>query len=297
MALFLHRGAGTEVSRFQLANIAQEKALAFVLCQEERLSASSAAAAADAETNNMILFFLRGYGAALTVIRSSFVASPTSEESKPFAAVGGSLHQRMQQMGSRFNGEMWATAEATPDMVRYWEHCVSHVSDFAGSASTRDETWKLRRDFMKDSAAITGDTSHANQETWTDVPTHALSGGRLMEERVSALERACDAMEGGQLDQARQIVDGAWEREVFYQNGDGRHKAQLLELRAAICERDGDWESGAHLRSEAAEARRVVPSDGLGGLGVPVRESSMGDFLDQAFCIAAFCCLVLLAVA
>lgn len=50
-------------------------------------------------------------------------------------------------------------------------------------------------------------------------------------------------------------------------NDDRHHKARLLELRAEICERGGDRESGVQHRSEARRLLAEVPrSDGLAGV-------------------------------
>lgn len=273
LASVLHRGVGTQVSRFQLVHLAQEKALAFILDQEKRISDS--AEAPDAEKKK-ILFLLRMFGASLAMLRRSFVGSPSSEENKPFAALGRALHQRTQQMGTQFVEEMWATAKITPARVRYWDRCHEIMSDPAGLGAEwlgSEEMWKLRHDFMRDSAARTGETSYASQKTWEDLPMHAISGNEFRSELVLALKQARDAVDRGQLVQARKIFDGAWKREVLDRNDDGHHKARLLELRAEICERDGDWESGAEHRSEVRRLLEAPRSDGLGVLGPLAQES------------------------
>jgi len=128
---------------------------------------------------------------------------------------------------------------------------------------------------MRDSAAITGDTLHASQKSWDDVPRHAISGGALKLELLSVLRRARDAINRGELGEARGIIDDAWKREVFDRNDDRHHKTYLLALRAEICEREGDRESAAEHRREAS---RLVDGPGLGARRLATLDSLVDGF-------------------
>ena len=160
----------------------------------------------------------------------------------------------------------------------WWYELMSDPAGLSAERLGSEEMWKLRQDFMRDSAARTGETSYASHKTWEDIPTHAISGNEFRRELSLALKQARDAVNRGQLDQARKIFDDAWKREVFDRNDDGHHKARLLELRAEICERDGDWESGAEHRSEATRLLEVPRSEGLGVLGPLAQESWTAGF-------------------
>lgn len=272
LATVLHRGAGTEISRFQLAHLAQEAALDFVLAQEKRVA--DRAWFFDLG-QQLLLMMLRMHGATLAQLRTRFVGQPTSEENKPFAALSGTLYQRMRQMGDPFVEGIFGLADITPARVRYL-HRAQELASEPSQPTTEDELWELRRGFMRDSAAITGDTLHASQKSWDDVPRHAISGGALKLELLSVLRRARDAINRGELGEARDIIDAAWKREVFDRNDDRRHKAYLLALRAEICEREGDRESAAeHCR----EASRLVEGPGLGAR----RLAALGTLMDGSF--------------
>lgn len=282
MAMVLHRGVGTEVSRFQLVHIAQEKALDFVLSQEKRVSAS-VGASPDPEKQE-ILMLLRMYGAGMAGNRGAFAGMPTSEEHKPFGALGSSLHQRMKQMGDDFVQGMLAKADMTQASLRYVDRCYEVMADPTLSdpeAMFDEETWKLRQDFMRESAATTGDTLYTNHKTWKDVPQQAITGGKLKLELLSTMKQASDAMDRGHFGQAREIVDKAWTREVLNRNDDRHHKARLLELRAEICERDGDRESGAEHRREAT--RLLEAPTGPGGLDMPPLAPQVRQALVEGF--------------
>ncbi|KAK3899738.1 hypothetical protein C8A05DRAFT_36633 [Staphylotrichum tortipilum] len=284
MASVLHRGIGTEVSRFQLVHIAQEKALEFVLSQEKRVSAS-VGATPDPE-KLQILMILRMHGAAIAGTRRAFAGAPTSEENKPFAALSWSLYQRMKQMGDDFVEDTFAKLDVTPASFRYLDRCYEVMADptrASPEAMFNNETWKLRQDFMRESAATTGDTLYTTHKTWEDVPQHAITGGKLKLELLSTIEQANDAMARGQFGQAREIVDTAWKREVLKRNDDRHHKARLLELRAAICDRDGDRESGAEHRREATrllEAPLGPRGSNMPALGPQVRQALVEGFFE-----------------
>ncbi|KAK5655576.1 hypothetical protein OQA88_5507 [Cercophora sp. LCS_1] len=279
----LQRGVGMEFSRFQLVHIAQEKAIACALWQEKKIAESGTLD----EEQKQLLFILRLHGSMAAMARAVTPGPVTSEENKPFAALAGEIYARMRGMGGGFIQDKMKELDLGAGTVNYTDALFSGISKdpegLLNKPEGLDELWKLRVGFMQESAATTGDTLYASHTSWEDVPRQLLSGSRLRMDMTKAVDKAYEAMEGGRLDEARKIVDKAWEDEVFMRTDDGLNRAQLLDLRAKICQLDGDWESAVEHQKEAEEVRRGLareaPKDVLTVLGAPAQEGLVENLL------------------
>ncbi len=288
IAAVLHRGVvPRDFSRFQLAHFAVEKALDFVVSQENRRSDSAASMWRDASTatnsqheQNAALFALRLAGVNLSLFRATIPGPPTAEENKPFVVLAGRFFQRLKEMGTQPGGERLTQLLPSSLSMRYIESLLDVSSDSsmaAGSTTSLDNMWNLHQEYLRDTVRDPHYTGHRSKEDLEN--TKALSWAWNRNEMKLALGNARVAMEQGQLDKARKLVDSAWKKEVLKGNNEGFHKVQLLELRAEICERDEDWESAAEHYDEAKRIRgqlvEEASSGALDALGALAEEGLM----------------------
>src|SRR5262249_44690680 len=135
------------------------------------------------------------------------------------------------------------------------------------------------------SAAITGDSLHESQKSWTDIPSDALSGSQVVTDMISAMTDIRRAIDQGCLEQARRLAGDAWEQEVLFRDDNGLIKVRLLELRAEISELQEDWENAADNYDEAWRIRQRLaeeaPSDVLRALQTPTQEGLMVKFFRE----------------
>ncbi|KAG7286087.1 hypothetical protein NEMBOFW57_008390 [Staphylotrichum longicolle] len=142
-------------------------------------------------------------------------------------------------------------------------NCRETVNPTSLSISSLPELWARREAAHRTLIDLYGvETYPSDQRGYENMPFSLVSSSALVRNFMPAMLAIRRDIDEGRLDEARRRVDEALRLELYHDANEEANKAALLNFRAEINERRGEWEDARRNREEAK--RMELLARGLG---------------------------------